>query len=644
MLSRVLLAGVALSLPISALAADDTPPWLKELTAVTLAQYSAKVNNVVLLNEEHVTVNDSGKLSSTTRTAIKILNRQGGNILFSEDYDTSSGKVRDFRAWMIAPTGKVKKYGKDEILDVACAPNDVFNECRRRAVSGKDNAEAGAIFAYEATTESQDFANQLAFHFQDSSPVRMARFLVTVPAGWELKSFPFNGAPKDATASGGTYTWQMENIAELQPEPSSPGFLTVAPWVGVSLISAGKKAVLSWPEASRTLTQLNEGQWEPNELVAAKARSLVEGATTELDKIRAIGRFTQQINYVSIQVNLSKGGGYRPHAATQVFQKLYGDCKDKANLTRSMLRAVGITAYPVAIYSGDRTHVTSEWPSLGAFNHAITAIRVGPETKAPAVVEYPTLGRLLLFDPTDPYVPVGFLPDHEQASMALIGAGDQGDLVRMPAGIAAAADHDRQVDAVLGGEGSIKGKFTDKRTGEEFSSTISMYRASPKSDYVKYIERWVGHSIPGATTTAVEAKDGAAEFVVTGQFASPRFAQRPQPSMLIFKAGLLSHGELRLTEKSRKYPVVVDADALQESVRIELPAGFKVDELPKAIAIESPFGKYQADWALESGTVVFKRTLEMPAQTVPSAKYAELKKFLDSVAGSAESPVVLLKQ
>jgi hypothetical protein len=47
---------------------------------------------------------------------------------------------------------------------------------------------------------------------------------------------------------------------------------------------------------------------------------------------------------------------------------------------------------------------------------------------------------------------------------------------------------------------------------------------------------------------------------------------------------------------------------------------------------------------LESGTVVFKRTLEMPAQTVPSAKYAELKKFLDSVAGSAESPVVLLKQ
>ena len=33
----------------------------------------------------------------------------------------------------------------------------------------------------------------------------------------------------------------------------------------------------------------------------------------------------------------------------------------------------------------------------------------------------------------------------------------------------------------------------------------------------------------------------------------------------------------------------------------------------------------------------------MPAQTVAPAQYAELKKFLDSVAGSGESPVVLVK-
>ena len=41
--------------------------------------------------------------------------------------------------------------------------------------------------------------------------------------------------------------------------------------------------------------------------------------------------------------------------ATEVFAKSYGDCKDKANLMRAMLKIVGITAFPVSIYSGDPT-------------------------------------------------------------------------------------------------------------------------------------------------------------------------------------------------------------------------------------------------------------------------------------------------
>jgi hypothetical protein len=624
-------------------AADDTPAWLRDLTGIQLPQYDAKVNTVVLLNEDHTVAADSGKLTTTTRTAIKVLARQGVDVVFFDQYDTSSGKVRDFRAWMISPSGKVKKYGKEEILDVACADNDVYNECRRRLVSGKRDTETGAVFGYESIIEYQSFSNQLLFHFQDSSPVRLARFQVTVPAGWQVKETSFNGAPRQATMAGDTYAWQMENLPELKQEPASPAFLTLAPWVGVNLLQPGaKKAVLSWPDAAKLLVELNSGQEEPSPALTAKARALTEGAATELDKIRAIGRFTQQVKYASIQMNLSKGGGYKPHAASQTFEKLYGDCKDKANLTRAMLRAVGITAYPVAIYSGDRTHVNQEWPSVGAFNHAISAIRVGPDTKAPAVLEDSKLGRLLFFDPTDPYVPAGYLPDHEQASLALV-ATEGGDLVRVPSGSPSAAYHDRQVEAKLGVDGSIDGRFVDKRTGEELGNAVAQYRASAKADYTKYIERWVGQSVAGALTNGVEVTDKEGEFVVEAKFASPRFAQRPQAQMMIFKAALLNHNDVRLTEKTRKYPVVVDTDSLRETVRIELPAGFKVDELPDAVRLESPYGKYQATWTSEAGAIVFKRTFEMPAQTVPVAQYADLKQFLDRVATAGNSPVVLVR-
>ena len=359
---------------------------------------------------------------------------------FLEEYETASAKVRDFRAWMIAPSGKVKKFAKEEIFDVACAENDVYNECRRRVVSGKKDAEAGAVFAYEAVVERQLFSSQLLFHFQDSSPVRLARFTVTVPANREVKSMSFNGAPSEAAPAGGVYTWQMENLAAIEPEDASPGFLTLVPWVGVNLLGgSASHPVLTWPEAAIVLTGMNDGTAEPDDAIVAKAKALTAGAATELEKIRALGHFAQQVNYASIQVNLAKGGGYRPHSAAQVFRKLYGDCKDKANLMRALLQAVGISSYPVAIYSGDRTHVSAEWPSLGAFNHAITAIRVSPETQGPAVMVHPALGRLLLFDPTDPFVPAGYLPDHEQGSLALIGAGETGDLVRVPSAVAAAA-------------------------------------------------------------------------------------------------------------------------------------------------------------------------------------------------------------
>jgi len=628
----------------SAFAADDTPGWLKELSGITLPAYPAKVNSVVLLNEEHTTAAEAGKLTTVTRTAVKVLTRQGADVLFFDSYDSRSGKVRDFRAWMISPSGKVKKYGKDEIVDVACAENDVYNECRRRAVSGKRDAEPGAIFGYESTIEYESFIDQVSFHFQDSSPVRLARLQITVPASWEVKSASFNGAPTEIAPSGGTYTWQMENLAAIEPEHASPSFLTLVPWVGVNLLPpSGKRTTLAWPEAARLLTELNDTAAEPNDAIAAKARSLVEGAATELDKIRAIGKFTQQVNYVSIQVNIAKGGGYRPHPAAQVFQKLYGDCKDKANLTRAMLKSVGITAYPVAIYSGDRTHVQREWPSLGAFNHAITAIRVGADTKTPAVLDHPKLGRLLFFDPTDPYVVPGYLPDHEQASLALVGAGADGDLVRVPSGAAVAAERDRQVEVVLGADGAIAGKFTEKLTGEALADAVSAYRGHPKADYVRYIERWIGASIPSSTSSGIDVQDANGEFVLKGEFKSSAFAQRPQQRMLIFRAGILRHGDLRLNEKTRRYPVVIDTDALSETVRIELPKEFKVDEIPSAIKLDSEFGKVEASWKSEGGSLVYHRSLEMRAQTVPAARYGDLRKFLEAVAAAEDSPVVLIR-
>jgi hypothetical protein len=312
-----------------------------------------------------------------------------------------------------------------------------------------------------------------------------------------MKALPFNGAPAQPEVSGRTYTWQMQNLPPLEREPSAPSALSLVPWVGVSLIGTGaKRAALSWPEVAKQLYELNEGQ-ELTPSLTEKAQALTQSSATELDKIRAIGRFAQQVNYVSIQVNVAKGGGYRPHAASEVLQKFYGDCKDKANLTRTLLRAAGITAFPVAIYAGDRTRVTRDWPSFGSFNHAIVAIRVKPETEAPAILDHPKLGRLLFFDPTDPYVPPGYLPDHEQGSLALVADANNGDIVTVPSGSVEPDAHHREIEATLGPDGTLTGSLTEIWSGEALAEALAWYRGRSSDEFNKQVESRLAHSVPG---------------------------------------------------------------------------------------------------------------------------------------------------
>src|ERR1051326_5283732 len=84
-------------------AAEDVPAWLRDAASAALPAYDRKVNTVVLLNDEQTVVADSGKLTTTTRTALKFLSRVGSAATLFEQYDTGSSKVRDFRAWMISP-------------------------------------------------------------------------------------------------------------------------------------------------------------------------------------------------------------------------------------------------------------------------------------------------------------------------------------------------------------------------------------------------------------------------------------------------------------------------------------------------------------------------------------------------------------
>ena len=183
-LSLMIVAGFCAFAVIAAKAraGDEAPAWLRAVASTATAAYSKNVPAVVLLAEREVRVEDDGKVTTTERRAVKVLSNEGrGEASAGVSYLTDVGKVRDMRAWIIRPSGAVKKFGKDDALDLAGAPNDVFNEVRFRMISARDEAEVGAIFGCEWTTEDRSVFTQFDWQFQERLPALVSRCTVSLP-------------------------------------------------------------------------------------------------------------------------------------------------------------------------------------------------------------------------------------------------------------------------------------------------------------------------------------------------------------------------------------------------------------------------------------------------------------------------------
>src|SRR6185503_10940900 len=116
---------------VPAFAGDEVPAWLQQAAAIPAPAYDKDVPAVVLLREQRVTVNEDGRVTTVTFVAVRILIREGRNYAFvKEFYQNDAGKVREIKAWLIRPSGPVKKYGKDEVMDAVEDPDDIYNESR----------------------------------------------------------------------------------------------------------------------------------------------------------------------------------------------------------------------------------------------------------------------------------------------------------------------------------------------------------------------------------------------------------------------------------------------------------------------------------------------------------------------------------
>ena len=79
----------------------------------------------------------------------------------------------------------------------------------QRAPSGECDAEAGAVFGYEAISEERPLFNQDIWRFQDRLPTLQSRYSLTLPSGWSTSSLTFNHERVELSNYLKTFGWHI---------------------------------------------------------------------------------------------------------------------------------------------------------------------------------------------------------------------------------------------------------------------------------------------------------------------------------------------------------------------------------------------------------------------------------------------------
>lgn len=642
---RIGLTAIVLSTLASVAQASSTPQWVKSAISTSGNSYDKGISYVVLLDEQSTTVSRSGSAETRFRYIIKVLSRDGRLAARREvyyDQETSLGRMR---AWHIRPDGKIVRLEKDQIENRS--PSDeLYSDARTKLMQFPD-VDSGSVVAFEWVQKARPLINQEYHYFQERSPVVVSRYKLKLPGDWRVEPYFFNHTAINPVIEGNTYTWELRDLGSIKDEPKMPEMTSVAPYLAVSYFPsrgrAARKSFSSWQDVSKWASQWMDRQSEPGQAIDAKAHALTADTTSTMEKIDIVSSWVQkQIRYVSIQ--LGEKGGYRPHPASLVFKKGYGDCKDKAILLQAMLRSLGVSAFPVLVYSGDPTRVRPEFPSVLQFNHAIVAIATSTGSNTEG--ETNRVGELVFFDPTENLTPFGDLPYYLQGSYGLVVKGDSGELVQLPEAPASLNALRREVTMTVDQSGGLTAEVREALTGQMAALARRRAESAESRDFAKEIAGQIIRSVPGSAVAELEEDD---DYPKTDLFAgyqvkSQNFANASGKLMIIPPVLFWAGASPDFASSDRQQPVVFDMKWTQEEdVTITVPDGEKVDEVPRNTQLDASFGRFSQIYKVDGRRISVQRRLTVSRRVVPPSGYGDVKRFFDAARNAADASLVLVK-
>jgi hypothetical protein len=598
----------------------------------------------VLLDSTIVSVANDGSVVKTFRRVVQILTEAGASRLREQQFGYVPGHQKFAVQWLrvVRPNGSVVSAAPSQVQEsdvpapVSTSPVYSDQKIVRMSLSG---VAAGTILDVEFTVNELkpalkgDFSQ--SFVFTPGASVERARLLLEVPSSVTPRireeNLDFKRATK--TTNGRTvYSWVRDQTPKIRMEPFA------ADSNGV-IMEVRLGSPLTWNDVSHWYADLSRDRYRATPQLTRTVDSLVAGAKTRDDSIRAVHRWVaQDIRYVGIELGI---GGYQPRMPDSVIATGYGDCKDKATLFVAALDHLGIRAYPMLLSINARAK--RDLPTPQQFNHEIAA------------VARPT-GGYQYVDLTSTFNAYGELPRSIQGGFGLVIFPDgRNEEVTLPVDSPDSNIETTQLTGTVSPDGKFDGRYDETASGS-IAANLRASFASPldsaqRVNAARGVARKFFSSGDGDSLVAFNGRDYSVPAHVNIRIRNANATTAAGPVQLLNNpfttfARMATEADDIAALPSRRFPIdaskIIGRQTAITEYRVTLPEGWHA-RIPSGITASSVFGSYTTTYAQNGRDLVITRRLVGGTGVFMPSRVNELVTWLRAIGHDDVKFIVLDK-
>lgn len=163
------------------------------------------------------------------------------------------------------------------------------------------------------------------------------------------------------------YVISLSDIPAIIPDSDLPSWYDPYPWIQISEFSNWQD-VVDWGQKLYRIPTVISPE------LKIKIEEFTTSSANPTDRLLSAVRFVQdEIRYLGIEIGPNS---HKPRDPSVVLNRRFGDCKDKTLLLHTILKRMGLQAYPAVVNTYRQRKITEWHPSPYAFNHVIIGVEV----------------------------------------------------------------------------------------------------------------------------------------------------------------------------------------------------------------------------------------------------------------------------